>query len=117
MLENANATLTKGATVLSFLTNSTGQISTQTLTYGYYDQAHGDTIQDAGQWNLTVTYPGLETYSSAFWPLAKMDWAIALGEGIDVEAINEEHLGLGMVALIVACAVAVATAVMMVKRR
>jgi len=77
-LENSHVTLTKGSTVISCLTNSTGQIDTQTLTYGYYDQAHGNAIQDSGAWTLTVTKDGYINYNSSFTPLAKNSFEIAL---------------------------------------
>lgn len=78
-VESANVTLTHDGTVFgSWLTNSTGQISTQTLTYGFYNQTGGDTMYGGTAWTLTITHDDWANYTSAFYPYAKMDWSISM---------------------------------------
>lgn len=80
-VEDANVTLEKGTFKTSWLTNSSGQIDTQTLTYGYYNQANGDTLQDgATPYTLTVTHPDWTTYTSRFYITEKTKMTISLQE-------------------------------------
>ncbi len=79
---NVTLTMKNGTQVLNQATNSTGQITTQTLTYGYYDQAHGNTLQSSAYspYNLTIyDYTGTYlNYTTTFTPLAKTAQGIAL---------------------------------------
>lgn len=78
-VEDANVTLTHDGVVFgSWLTNSTGQIDTQTLTYGFYNQTGGDTMYGGTAWTLTVTHPDWETYTSTFYPYSEIDWSISM---------------------------------------
>lgn len=80
MLQNANVTLSKdGAVFYSGLTNSSGQVATQALVYGYYRQPSGNILQDATSWNLTITAINQQTYTTTFYPTAPITWNIALG--------------------------------------
>jgi hypothetical protein len=36
-------------------TSGSGDIATQTVSRGYYDQAHGNTLQDYGPHTLTIS--------------------------------------------------------------
>lgn len=78
-VEDANVTLSHdGAVVGSWLTNSTGQVDTQILTYGFYNQTGGDTMYGGTAWTLTITHPDWETYTSAFYPYSKIEWSISM---------------------------------------
>lgn len=78
-VEDANVTLTHDGTIYgTWLTNSTGQISTQTLTYGFYNQTGGDTMYGGTPWTLTITHPDWQTYTSAFYPYSKIEWSISM---------------------------------------
>ena len=53
-----------GATVFSLTSDaSTGAIATQTVSRGYYDTAHGNTLQDYGPFTLTITKAGKMPYT------------------------------------------------------
>ena len=71
-------TLTKGATVINLTTDANGKITTQTLSKGYYDQANGNTIQDAANWTLTVTATGYIPVTRVFSLDQKTSWMCAL---------------------------------------
>ena len=71
---NTEVVLTKGATVLTLTTDANGRIAEQTLSKGYYDQAHGNTIQDAGDWTLDVTADGYIPQHITFSLDQKTDW-------------------------------------------
>ena len=71
-------TLTKGATVINLTTDANGKITTQTLSKGYYDQANGNTIQDAGNWTLTVTATGYIPVTRVFSLDQKTSWMCAM---------------------------------------
>lgn len=76
-VENANVTLTKGAAELTDTTDASGQIDTKTLTKGYYNQANGNTIQDAGDWTLSIVSTA-GNYTSTFPINEKTSWTIAV---------------------------------------
>jgi hypothetical protein len=86
-VENANVTLTKNdAQIFSLLTNSSGQIPTQVVTYGYYDQSHGDSIQDGSYpFILTVTHPDWSTYTSRFYVTEKTNLIISMQENDTIQ--------------------------------
>ena len=71
-------TLTKGTTVINLTTDETGKITTQTLSKGYYDQANGDTIQDAANWTLQVTATGYIPVTRVFSLDQKTSWMCAM---------------------------------------
>lgn len=67
-IEDATVTLIDNASteIFSEDTDGSGFITVQTVTRGYYDQAHGDTLQDAGPHTLTVTKAGYIPYTCTF---------------------------------------------------
>lgn len=79
-VENANVTLSKdGVQIGTWLTNSSGQIDTQILTYGYYDEAHGNTLQEGDHpFVLTVTHPDWADYESRFYVTEKTKMTISM---------------------------------------
>lgn len=81
-VENANVTLTKGSTQIgTWLTNSSGQIDTQILTYGFYNQTGGDTMYDGSDpFVLTVTHDDWATYTSRFYVTEKTKMTISMQE-------------------------------------
>ena len=89
---NANATLfdVKNAKVFSVLTNSLGQIPTQTVTRGFYNQTGGNTIYDYGPFTLNITSTYAK-YSGVFQLTQKTNWTIALQPLADGGLI--EHVG------------------------
>lgn len=78
----ANATVAlrnnAGALIFSVLTNAAGDIVTQTVSRGYYQQATGDTLQDYSPHALTITRAGNQTYHKHFTLTAKTTWEIKL---------------------------------------
>ena len=78
----ATVTLKKadGNTVFSMTANATtGVIASQTVSRGYYDQAHGNTMQDYGPFTLTITKTGKMPYIQTGIVLSsKINWLIAL---------------------------------------
>jgi hypothetical protein len=80
----ANATVTlkdkNGNTAFSVTTDSNGAIATQTVTRGYYDQAHGDTLQDSSPHTLTITKAGWQKYVKTFALTEKTKWEIKLAK-------------------------------------
>lgn len=121
MLENANVTLTKNGIVeYSGLTNSTGQITTQTLTYGYYNITGGNSIYDTTPYTLEIFDPsGINgNYTSTFYPLSKIDWAITIQEPEITEEQQEQNIIVAVIiALVVGCSVAVVVALMLTTRK
>lgn len=104
-VEDANVTLTHDGTIYgTWLTNSTGQISTQTLTYGFYNQTGGNTMYGGTAWTLTITHPDWQTYTSKFYPYAKMDWSISMQERVAAYGLEDNDANLLVVLLIVAIA-------------
>jgi hypothetical protein len=51
-----------GVQVFNATTDADGKITTQTISRCFYDQAHGDTLQDYGPHFLVVTAEGFEDY-------------------------------------------------------
>jgi hypothetical protein len=78
----ANATVAvrdnAGTLIFSVLTNAAGDIVTQTVNRGYYQQATGDTLQDYSPHALTITRAGYQTYHKHFTLTAKITWEIKL---------------------------------------
>lgn len=78
-VSGANVTLFKGSVnVGSWLTNSSGGVPTQVLTYCYYDQAHGNTAQGIEYFTLTITHPDWENYTSKFYVTEKMRLSVSM---------------------------------------
>lgn len=79
-LPGATVTLTdkNGSQVFSQVTGAEGQIPTQVVTRGYYEQATGSTLQDYGPHSLTITRDGYETYRDVLTIAARLDLDLAL---------------------------------------
>jgi hypothetical protein len=94
-LENAKVTLSRygqgGAVIGAWLTNSSGQIATQTLSMGFYNQTGADAIYNHNPYNLTITKDGYQTYTGNFTLSQKTNWTIALQPLTDGGLI--EHVG------------------------
>ncbi|MCW3998746.1 MAG: hypothetical protein NWE93_00720 [Candidatus Bathyarchaeota archaeon] len=65
-IEGASVKLSKGAVTLELETDQNGQIATQALTHGYFDQAHGSTEQDTENWTLNIEADGYMPYTASF---------------------------------------------------
>jgi hypothetical protein len=61
-------------------TDANGNIATQTVSRGYYDQPHGNTLQDYGPHTLIITKAGYQTYIKKFTLSAKTAWEIKLAK-------------------------------------
>jgi len=59
-------------------TDAFGRISTQTVTRGYYDQAHGNTLQDASPHTLFISKATYITSRTVFTLDKPLDWRIPL---------------------------------------
>lgn len=78
-VEDANVTLSHDGSVFgSWLSNSTGQIPQQTITYGFYNSTGGNTMYGGTPWTLTITHPDWQTYTSVFYPYSKIEWSISM---------------------------------------
>jgi len=64
--------------VVDTTTGADGTISTQTITRGYYNQANGDTLQDASPHLIKIEKAGYTTYETNFTIEEKTDWTISL---------------------------------------
>ena len=64
--------------IFSLSTDANGQITQQNVQYGYYDQAHGDTLQAYSPHTLTVSKAGYETRTYKLTVDEKVDWRITL---------------------------------------
>lgn len=64
--------------VVNTATNASGVIATQTLNYGYYTQAGGDTPTMQTPHTIQISKAGYETYSKKWTLDKKTDWTIAL---------------------------------------
>jgi hypothetical protein len=69
-----------GTVVFSVSTAADGTIATQTISRGYYDQAHGNTLQEYSPHTLTITKTGYQTYSKKFALSAKTNWDVKLAK-------------------------------------
>jgi len=63
--------------VVNETTDANGQIPEQTLTYGYYDQDHGDTPVMQTPHTIKITKAGYHAYEKKF-TVEKIDWQIRL---------------------------------------
>lgn len=64
--------------VVDATTNASGIIATQTLNYGYYNRAGGDTSIMQTPHTIQISKAGYETYKKKWTLDKKTDWAIAL---------------------------------------
>jgi hypothetical protein len=69
-----------GNQIFSVNTDANGNIATQTVSRGYYDQPHGNILQDYSPHVLTITKPGYQTYVKKFALSAKTAWEIKLAK-------------------------------------
>jgi hypothetical protein len=99
-LQSANVTFFNlaNAVVFSALTDSGGLIAEQTVSRGYYDQAHGNTLQDYGTFTLNITKAGYDTYCQKGIVLDEaVDWRISLqthySEGYDAGYLDGNASG------------------------
>lgn len=81
-VDNATVQLWKDSNLIyEGTTNSSGMIPTQTLTYGYYQQSTGDTIQNAtSPYYLVVTHPEWQTYISRFYITEPLRLTVSMQE-------------------------------------
>lgn len=112
-IPNVNATLTDvdNSTVFSYLTDSNGQISTQKVTYVFYNQtdpynATATSTYLKSPHNLTLTRSGLQTYTVIFNMTEKMAWTIVLAP--TSAAFNEGFGGGFIIAFVILLPLAVA---------
>lgn len=64
--------------IVDTTTNASGVIATQTLNYGYYSQAGGNTPTMQTPHTIQISKPGYETYEKKWIIDKKTDWTIAL---------------------------------------
>ena len=64
--------------VVDETTDANGEIPEQTLTYGYYDQDHGNTPVMQTPHTIRIAKAGYQTYEKKFTADDKIDWRIAL---------------------------------------
>ena len=104
-VEDATVQLWKDSTlVYEGTTNSSGMIPTQTLTYGYYQQSTGNTIQNASSpYYLVITHPEWQTYISRFYITEPLRLTVSMQEPDS----NLDDLALGLIAVVVTFAVMV----------
>lgn len=92
-IQNANVTLSYcgqgGGIVGSWLTNSTGQISTQTLTMGFYNQTGGNMLYNYNPYHLSITFDNYQSHAQNFALIEKTKWEISL---ISETAIIQEYV-------------------------
>jgi hypothetical protein len=72
-----NQTITFNATTSH---SENGNIATQTVSRGYYDQAHGNTLQDYGPHTLTIIKAGYQNYIKKLTLSAKTAWEVKLAK-------------------------------------
>ena len=76
--------------IVDTTTDANGKITTQTITRGYYNQANGNTLQEASPHLLKIEKAGYTTYEADFTLEQKTDWLVALqvGGGVASKSIN-----------------------------
>jgi hypothetical protein len=81
-VEDATVQLWKDSVlVYEGITNSSGMIPTQTLTYGYYHQSTGNTIQNAtSPYYLVISHPDWQTYVSRFYITEPLRLTVSMQE-------------------------------------
>jgi len=79
-----------GAVVTNVTTDAQGEITTQTLNYGYYDLAHGSTAQMKTPHVLEISKAGYETYKTVFTIDVKIDWTVRLLRAMPVRQCDND---------------------------
>jgi len=79
--------------IVETTTTASGVIATQSISRGYYDQANGDTLQEASPHLIKIEKAGYTTYEADFTLDAQKDWLIALQTTI----LRNPSMGGGMV--------------------
>jgi hypothetical protein len=69
-----------GTQIFSVVTDANGNIATQTVSRGYYDGAHGNTLQDCSPHTLTISKAGYQTYVSILTLTAAINLFIKLAK-------------------------------------
>lgn len=84
-VENATVILKDkdGTQLFSLTTNASGEITEQTVSYGYYNQANGNTLQGYSPHTIEIKKAGYKTYKKKFTMDSKIDWTIALQKVLD----------------------------------
>lgn len=102
-VDNATVQLWKDSNLIyEGYTNSSGMIPTQTLTYGFYQQSTGNTIQNASSpYYLVITHPDWQTYISRFYITEPLRLTVSMQEPDS----NLDDLALGLIAVVVTFAV------------
>lgn len=67
-----------GVLVTDTTTNATGYISTQTLSFGYYSQPHGNTPTMKTPHTIEISKAGYQSYVTKFTVNKKLDWTLRL---------------------------------------
>lgn len=71
---------------------TTGAIATQTVSRGFYDQAHGDTLQDYGSFALTISKAGKNTHTETIILTQKTQLQITLENPSTTISSGRHHL-------------------------
>ena len=92
-IENATVVLKDkdDTQIFSLTTNASGEITEQTVSYGYYTQTSGSVLQSYSPHIITIKKAGYDTYKKKFTLDDKINWTIALKRStinIDGEVIN-----------------------------
>jgi len=79
-IENTNVTIINDYLGISdsWLTDADGNIPEQTYSMGHYNQTGENTIYDYNPYNITITYPDYQTYTTLFNITQKEDLTITL---------------------------------------
>ena len=64
--------------IIDTTTDASGDITTQTISRGYYNQANGNTLQEYSPHLIKIEKAGYTTYEADFTLESKTDWLIAL---------------------------------------
>jgi hypothetical protein len=88
-----------GSTVFSLTTAADGRITEQTVSRGYYDQAHGSTLQDYGPHTLIITTDGYQDYQDVITIEAAMSLEVAMLAAVSGGGAGVVPTNLGLVPL------------------
>lgn len=78
--------------VVDTTTNASGEIATQTLNYGYYTQAGGDTPVTQTPHIIQISKAGHQTYKKKFTVDEKINWQIRLLQANPVQFLNDDPI-------------------------
>lgn len=70
----------EGSVVFTASSGANGSIAAQIVSRGYYDQAHGNTMQDYGPHILIIAKVGYQTYVKKLIAADKVNWEIKLAK-------------------------------------